>query len=102
MELNRDVKTIIVGFGFSCVPLLRELDRTGEEYLIISEKIPNPIWANLKRNGRLDFDLVSSYNTSFYSFDQVKGVTADGYPTAKEFYDTHLSYYEQYKERIVT
>src|SRR5437016_2347174 len=64
MEPKFDVKTIIVGFGFSCVPLLRELDRTGEEYLIISEKMPNPIWANLKRNGRLDFDLVSSYYTS--------------------------------------
>ncbi len=107
MNYEREVKTIIVGFGFSCVPLLRELDRTGDEYMIISEKIPNPIWDNLKRNGRLDFDLVSSYQTSFYSFDQAKkfqdeGATADGYPTAKEFHDMHLAYYAQYKDRLVS
>lgn len=106
MEYDREVNTIIVGFGFSAVPLLRELDRTGDEYMIISEKVPNPIWANLKRNGRLDFDLVSSYQTSFYSFDQARrfmaeGAATDGYPIAKEFHDMHLAYYEQYKDRIV-
>jgi hypothetical protein len=106
MKYDRDVKTLIVGFGFSCVALLRELDRTGEDYLIISEKIPNPIWANLKRNGRLDFDLVSSYNTSFYSFDQAERFTSgngfvDGYPIASEYHDMHLAYHEKYKDRIV-
>jgi hypothetical protein len=106
MKYDREIKTLIVGFGFSCVPLLRELDRTGEEYLIVSEKVPNPIWASLKRNNRLDFDLVSSYNTSFFSFDQVERFRAgngavDGYPTATEFHDTHLRYREQYKDRII-
>src|SRR5450631_2940162 len=106
MKYDHDVKTLIVGFGFSCVPLLRELDRTGEKYLIVSEKIPNPIWANLKRNGRLNFDLVSSYNTTFYSFDQAERFKSgngfmDGYPAASEFHDMHLAYYEKYKDRIV-
>jgi len=101
MTLDRASKTIIVGSGFSCVPLLRELDRTGEEYLIISEKIPNPIWANLKRNKRLDFDLVSSYYTSFYSFDLVKDFKSDMYTTAGEFHEMHLSYHEKYKDKIL-
>ncbi len=105
-KIDQSVKTLIVGFGFSCVPLLRELDRTGEPYVIVSEKIPNPIWANLKRNGRLNFDLVSSYSTSFYSFDQAARFKSgeafvDGYPTATEFHNMHLSYYEKYKDRIV-
>ena len=106
MQYDREVKTIIVGFGFSCVPLLRELDREGDEYMIISEKIPNPIWANLERNGRLDFDLVSSYSTSFYSFDQAQrfkeeGRAEDVYTTAGEFRAMHLRYYAQYQDRIV-
>jgi len=102
MNADREVTTIVVGFGFSCVPLLREMDRTGEDYLLISEKIPNPIWANLKRNNRLDFDLVSSYYTSFYSFDLVNDFKKDVYTTAKEFHDMHLSYYEKYKDKILT
>jgi hypothetical protein len=98
---TRQAGTIVVGFGFSCIPLLRELDRTGEDYLIISDPAPSSVWSILKAAGRLDFDLVSSYYTSFYSFDLVKDFRRDMYPLASEFYAMHLAHYEKYKDRIV-
>jgi len=97
----KELKTIIVGFGFSCIPLLRELDRTGEAYLIISDDDPVSVWSILEKSGRLDFDLVSSYYTSFYSFDLVKDPKTDFYPIAKDFYAMHLSYYRKYKDKIL-
>lgn len=60
-----ETKTLVIGFGFSTLPLYRELDRTGEEYLIISDPDPKPIWETLRKGGNLDFDLVSSYYTSY-------------------------------------
>lgn len=94
--------TVIVGFGFSCLPLLREMDRTGEEYTIISDPQASSIWSTLERAGRLDFDLVSSYYTSFYSFDLVKDFRRDMYPLASDFYAMHLSHYQRYKHKIIT
>lgn len=96
-----ETKTLVIGFGFSTLPLYRELDRTGDEYLIISDKIPTPIWAELKNGGNLDFDLVSSYHTSFYSFNIVKDFKTDYYTPAKEYYSMHLEYQEKYKDKII-
>ena len=93
------VEHLIVGFGFSIIPLLRELDRTQTSYTIISDQ--NSIWKRLQQRDRLDFDLVSSYYTSFYSFDIVKKRDVDFYPTAKSFYQMHLDYFEKYKDQII-
>ncbi|MBX3025115.1 thioredoxin reductase [bacterium] len=96
----KESSVLLVGFGFSAIPLLRELDRSGVDYTIISEK-DGSIWASLTRSGGLDFDLVSSYYTSFYTFDLVEDFSEDRYPTAQEFYDMHLRYQRQYQDRIV-
>lgn len=92
--------TLLVGFGFSTIPLLRELDASGAEYTIVSER-DGSVWAGLDRAGALDFDLVSSYHTSFFSFDQVEDFGEERYPTAREFYDMHRRYYQKYADRIV-
>ena len=96
----RETDVLLVGFGFSAIPLLRELDLSGVDYTIISEK-DGSIWASLARSGGIDFDLVSSYYTSFYTFDLVEDFSEDRYPTAREFYDMHLRYYRKYQDRII-
>ena len=96
----KETDVLLVGFGFSAIPLLRELDLSGVRYSIISEK-DGSIWATLARSGGLDFDLVSSYYTSFYTFDLVEDFGPDRYPTAQEFYDMHLRYYRKYQDRII-
>jgi hypothetical protein len=96
----KETDILLVGFGFSAVPLLRELDLSGVSYTIISEK-DGSIWASLERSDGLDFDLVSSYYTSFYTFDLVDDFSEDRYPTAREFYDMHLRYYRKYQDRII-
>ena len=80
------------------IPLLRELDRDNRSYTIICDK--NAVWDRLHRAGRLDFDLVSSHYTSFYSFDLVDRVRGDGFPTAQEFYDYQHQYFLQYQDKI--
>lgn len=95
----KETKILLVGFGFSAIPLLRELDLSGVDYTIISEK-DGSIWANLERTSGLEFDLVSSYYTSFYTFDLVEDFGEDRYPTARQFYDMHLRYYRKYESRI--
>ncbi|HUK35999.1 MAG TPA: hypothetical protein VLV86_18910 [Vicinamibacterales bacterium] len=96
----KETDVLLVGFGFSAIPLLRELDLSGVNCTIISEK-DGSVWASLARAGGLDFDLVSSYYSSFYTFDLVDDLSADRYPTAQEFYDMHLRYYRKYQDRII-
>jgi hypothetical protein len=96
----KETDVLLVGFGFSAIPLLRELDHSGLNYTIISEK-DGSVWASLARSGGIDFDLVSSYYTSFYTFDLVDDFSEDRYPTAQEFYDMHLRYYRKYQDRII-
>jgi hypothetical protein len=96
----KETDVLLVGFGFSAIPLLRELDLSGVNYTMISEK-DGSIWASLARSGGLDFDLVSSYYTTFYTFDLVDDLSQDRYPTAREFYDMHLRYYRKYQDRII-
>lgn len=95
----KETDILLVGFGFSAIPLLRELDNSGSDYTIISEK-DGSIWASLESSGGLDFDLVSSYYTSFYTFDLVNDFSEDRYPTAKEFYEMHLRYHRKYQDKI--
>lgn len=97
---TKETDILIVGFGFSAIPLVRELDLSGAQYTVISEK-DGSVWAGLDRAGALDFDLVSSYYTSFYTFDVVEDFSKDRYPTAREFYNMHLRYYRKYEDRII-
>lgn len=91
-----DVETLIVGFGFSCIPLLRELHARGQDYVIISAG--QPIWQQLAKANRLDFELVSSVHASFYTKDLVamgKSAIQDRYPTAREFYEYHERIFDE-------
>lgn len=93
------IEVCIIGFGFSAIPLIRELERTKTEYQIISEK--DSIWDKLDKSGNLDFNLVSSYQTSFYSFDLVKDHREDHYPTAKQFYEMHKRWHAVYEDKVI-
>ena len=64
-------EVLIIGFGFSAIPLIRELESAGTNYLIVSNG-EGSIWDKLEKHGRLDFDLVSSMHTSSHSFELVK------------------------------
>src|SRR5262245_19058067 len=61
-------EVLIIGFGFSAIPLLRELERNGIDHLVVSAG-DGSIWDKLERHGRLDFDMVSSMHTSISSFE---------------------------------
>jgi len=94
------VDTLIVGFGFSVIPLLRELEARGQEYTLLSDG--EPIWQQLAASDRLDFDLVSSFHASFYVPDQVEADVVDNYyPTAREFFEYHERIFAPYRDQIV-
>lgn len=94
------VETLIVGFGFSVIPLLRELELREQPYTIISAG-PS-IWEQLAAADRLDFDLVSSFHSSYYSFTQVEhDIEEDYYPTAREFYEHQLKLFAPYREKLI-
>ena len=63
-------EVLIIGFGLSAIPLIRELERDGIDYAVVSDG-DGSIWDKLEKHGRLDFDLVSSLHTSLYSFELV-------------------------------
>ncbi|MCB9793655.1 MAG: hypothetical protein H6741_13105 [Alphaproteobacteria bacterium] len=93
------VDTLIVGFGFSVIPLLRELEARGQPYTLLSAG--QPIWQQLAASDRLNFDLVSSFHASFYVHDQVEaGVVDNYYPTAQEFHDYHERLFAQFRSKI--
>ncbi|HET8939069.1 MAG TPA: hypothetical protein VFN67_36745 [Polyangiales bacterium] len=97
---TRDVETLIVGFGFSVIPLLRELEARKQPYTLISEG--TPIWQQLAAKGRLDFDMVSSFHASFYSEDQVAAGTVESYyATAREFYEYNERLLAQFRHRVI-
>ncbi len=99
-EDNKIIKVdvLIIGFGLSVIPLLRELTRGEQSFQIISDG--HTIWDELEANDRLDFDLVSSKHSSYYSFELVNHNTQDNYPTAKEFLDFQRKYQEQYQHYV--
>ncbi|MBO3460486.1 FAD/NAD(P)-binding protein [Aetokthonos hydrillicola Thurmond2011] len=94
------LEVCIIGFGFSAIPLVRELARTQTEFQIISAE-SGSVWDRLSESGRLDFSLVSSFQTSFYSFDLVRDYEKDYYPTAKQFYEMHERWRSVYEEKII-
>jgi hypothetical protein len=93
-------EVLIVGFGFSVIPLIRELERDRINYIIVSSG--ESIWDRLEKHGRLDFDLVSSQHTSLYSFELVNRDAEDRYPTAKEFSSFIKRYLAQYRSKVLT
>ncbi len=100
-----EIDVLIVGGGFSTMPLVRELDSCGISWLMVSEM--TPIWQQLEAADALDFDLVSSLFSSIYSFELVEmmreqgDTLKDGFPTAHEFYAIHKKYAERYADNIL-
>ena len=94
------IDVCIIGFGFSAIPLIRELERTGTDFQIISGD-DDSVWDRLNNYNRLDFSLVSSYLTSFYSFDLVENFDEDFFPTAKQFYEMHKKWRSTYAQRVI-
>jgi hypothetical protein len=92
-------KVLIIGFGLSVIPLLRELERDGIDYTIISSG-GGSIWDRLERHGRLDFDMVSSLHSSVYSFELVKRDAKDRYLTSKEFSTFIRGYLAKYRSKV--
>lgn len=100
----KQIETLIVGGSFSSIPLQKELDRTGSDYIIINAG--KRIWDELEKKGRLDFDLVSSLYTSVYTFELIDMMRknkeiGDRYPTAKEFYSIMLKYQKMYDHKTI-
>ena len=96
----RTVHVVVIGFGLSAIPLIRELERTNIEFVCISDG-RRTIWDELSDSKRLDFDLVSNPLTSFFSFDLVSSFESDDYPTAEEFYAMQLRWRRAYQHKIV-
>jgi hypothetical protein len=91
---------LIIGFGLSAIPLIRELERDNVNYVVVSGG-DGSIWDRLERHERLDFDLVSSVHSSMYSFELVKLDAKDRYPTAKEFSAFIRKYLTQYSSKVI-
>lgn len=99
-EIPTKTDTLIVGFGLTAIPLIRELERSGRDYTIISSG--RSIWDRLEEAGRLDFDLVSSYMSTVYSFELARtGGTESRFPTATEFHEFIKRYKQQYGAKVV-
>ena len=105
MSEIQSIDVLIVGGGFTTMPLVRELERTGQSFVMISEQ--QPIWKQLEDEDALDFDLVSSVASSIYSFEQVEMLKEqgddfkDGFPTARWYYGVHKKYAQRYAEQII-
>ncbi len=91
---------LIVGFGFSAIPLIRELERDGVDYVVVSSG-EGSIWDRLGKHDRLDFDMVSSMHTSLYSFELVHRDTRDRYLTSKEYAAFIKKYLARYNSKVI-
>ncbi|MEH6791133.1 hypothetical protein [Parasphingorhabdus sp.] len=104
MAESREIDVLIVGGGFSTMPLIRELEADGIAWLMVSPM--TPIWQQLEETDALDFDLVSSLQSSVYSFELVEMLKeqledfSDGFPTAREFYAIHKKYAARHAANI--
>ena len=94
------IEVCIIGFGFSSIPLIRELELTGTNFWIVSGD-DDSVWDSLSKHERLDFSLVSSYLTSFYSFDLAKDFEEDFFPTAKQFYEMLKRWRSIYAHKVI-
>lgn len=80
--------------------MIRELERTGDEFICISEA-GDTVWDSMSASGRLDFDLVSDFQTSFFSFDMVSRYSRDYHPTAGEFYAMRLRLQREFGRKVM-
>ena len=48
-------EVLIIGFGLSAIPLIRELERDGIDYAVVSDG-DGSIWDKLEKHGRLEGD----------------------------------------------
>lgn len=94
------IDVCIIGFGISSIALIRELKRTGTQYLIISGE-DDSVWDRLSEKGQLSFNLVSSYHTSFYSFDLTNSYEGDFYPSAQQFFEMLKRWRRLYGPEVV-
>jgi hypothetical protein len=94
-------EVLIIGFGFSAIPLLRELERDGIDHLVVSAG-DGSIWDKLERHGRLDFDMVSSMHTSLYSFELVQRDAKDRYLPSVEYAAFIKKYLDQHSARLIS
>lgn len=92
------VDNLIIGFGMSAIPIIRELELSGKSYKIISKN--SNIWRQMKDSGKLNFDLVSTKFSTYFSWDLVD-CKKDEFPTAREFFEYQRRYYEKYKDKII-
>ena len=90
---------MIIGFGFSVIPLIRELERDGIDYVVVSSG--DSIWDRLEKHARLDFDMVSSMHTSLYSFELVKRDSKDRYLPVKEYQAFIKKYLAEYSSKVI-
>jgi hypothetical protein len=93
-------EVLIIGFGFSVIPLIRELEREGIDYVVVSSG--DSIWDKLEKHARLDFDMVSSMHTSLYSFELVKRDRKDRYLPAKEYQAFIKKYLAEYNSKVIS
>jgi len=98
-EQVTSTEVLIIGFGFSAIPLIRELERDDIDYVVVSDG--ESIWDRLERHGRLDFDLVSSMHTSLYSFELVNREVEDRYLTSREYSSFIKKYMRRYGSNVV-
>jgi hypothetical protein len=92
-------EVLIIGFGLSAIPLMRELESDGIDYVVVSSG--ESIWDKLERHGRSDFDMVSSMHTSLYSFELVNRDAKDRYLPSKEFQSFIKTYLTQYSSKVI-
>src|SRR5262245_33535191 len=92
-------EVLIIGFGFSAIPLIRELESDGIDYVVVSSG--ESIWDKLEKHGRSDFDMVSSMHTSLYSFELVNRDAKDRYLPSKEFRSFIKTYLTQYSSKVI-
>jgi hypothetical protein len=90
---------LIIGFGFSVIPLIRELERDGKDYVVVSSG--DSIWDKLEKHARLDFDMVSSMHSSLYSFELVKRDRKDRYLPVKEYQAFIKKYLAEYNSKVI-
>ena len=60
------VDNLVIGFGMSAIPIIRELEISGEDFKVLSKEAS--IWRKMEKSDNLNFDLVSTRFCSFFSY----------------------------------
>ena len=65
MSETTKIDTLIIGFGMTAIPLIRELQRSGRDYRVVTGT-GDSVWELFAEAGRLDFDLVELHGAHGY------------------------------------